>query len=344
MRLALFVPGPLDTISGGYLYDRRLVEGLRGLGHAVRVVELGGACPMPDEAARNAARGGLSGLSAGEAPLIDGLALPAFAGMEAELHARGAVALIHHPTSLEAGPHKAALAAIERPLFAACGRLVATSRYTAQALPALGAEAARIGVVEPGTDPAARSTGSGGPGARILAVGALIPRKGHDVLLRALARLTDLEWTLRIAGPVADPVHARSLTALADELGLTQRVEFLGAIDAAALEAEYASADIFALATWFEGFGMAAAEAQARGIPLALCTGGAIADMVGPGAAILAPPGDSNSLSRGMRRPIIDAELRAQMAEASWKAGQSLPRWEDRATRFVAELEAAGHG
>jgi glycosyltransferase involved in cell wall biosynthesis len=175
-------------------------------------------------------------------------------------------------------------------------------------------------------------------------VGSLIPRKGHDVLLRALARLTDLDWTLRIAGPVADPVHADGLHALAEELGLANRVAFLGALTGEALEAEYAAADLFALATWFEGFGMAAAEAQARGLPLILCTGGAIADLVGPGAAILAAPGDANSLSRGMRRPIIDTALRAQMAEASWQAGQSLPRWEDRATRFVAELEAAGHG
>lgn len=344
MRVALLVPGPFDTISGGYLYDRRLLEGLRALGHSVRVIELGGDFPMPNGAAREAARAAIAGLAAGEVPLIDGLALPAFVGMEKELAARGVVALIHHPTSLEAGPHKDALAEIERPLFAACGRLIATSRFTAKSLPALGADPARIGVVEPGTDPAPRSAGSGGPGARILAVGSIIPRKGHDVLLQALGRLTDLEWTLRIAGPVADPVHARTLVALAEELGLTKRVEFLGEIGGAALELEYAAADIFALATWFEGFGMAAAEAQARGLPLALCTGGAIADLVGPGAAILAPPGDANSLSRGLRRPIFDADVRAQMAEASWKAGQSLPRWEDRATRFVAELEAAGHG
>jgi len=344
MRIALLVPAPFDTISGGYLYDRRLIEELRGLGHAVRVAELGGEFPMPDDVARGGARVALAALASGEVPLIDGLALPAFGGMEEELSGRGAVALIHHPTSLEAGPHKEALAEIERPLFAACGRLVATSRFTATGLPALGADPARVGVVEPGTDLAPRSAGSGGPGARILSVGSLIPRKGHDVLLRALGRLTDLEWTLRMAGPAADPVHARSLAALAEELGLTQRVAFLGAIDEAALDTEYAAADLFALATWFEGFGMAAAEAQARGLPLALCTGGAIAEVAGPGAAILAPPGDADSLSRGMRRPILDVDVRAQMAEASWKAGQSLPRWEDRATRFVAELEAAGHG
>ncbi|TCI00483.1 glycosyltransferase [Roseococcus sp. SYP-B2431] len=344
MRIALFVPTPFDTVSGGYLYDRRLVDGLRALGHEVRVVELDGRFPMPDEATEASARAAFAGLAGDEIPLIDGLALPAFASLTNELAARSAVGLIHHPTSLEPGPHQQALAERERALFAACGRLVVTSPYTAKGLPPLGADPSRIGVVEPGTDPATRAIGSGGPGARILSVGSLIPRKGHDVLLRALARLTDLEWTLRVAGPPADPVHAEGLAALAEELGLASRVTFLGAVDNGTLEQEYATADLFALATHFEGFGMAAAEAQARGLPLALCTGGAIADLVGPGAAILAAPGDANSLSRGMRRPLFDTALRAQMAEASWAAGQALPRWEDRATRFVAELEAAGHG
>lgn len=340
MRIALLVPGPFDTVSGGYLYDRRMVEGLRLLGHAVRVVELAGRFPWPDDAAQASAQAAWESLAPGEVPVIDGLCLPAFHRLAPDLTARHAVGLIHHPTSLEPGPHQAELADIERDLFAACGHLVATSAYTARTLKA---EPSRIGVVEPGTDAAPRATGSGEPGARILSVGALISRKGHDVLLRALGRLTDLEWSLRIAGPPADPVHAEGLRALAEELGLANRVEFLGAVTDAALDAEYAAADLFALATWFEGFGMAAAEAQMRGLPLILCTGGAVADMVGPGAAILAAPGDVNGLSRGMRRPICDAVLRAEMAEASWKAGQSLHRWDDRAARFAAELGAAGH-
>jgi glycosyltransferase involved in cell wall biosynthesis len=232
---------------------------------------------------------------------------------------------------------------VERTLFAACPRLVATSPMTARTLAEFGADPARIATVEPGTDPAPRSAGSGGPGCRILSVGALVPRKGHDVLLRALERLTDLEWTLRVAGPPADPVHARSLSALAEELGLAARVTFLGALDDAALEAEYAAADLFALATWYEGYGMVVAEAEARGLPLALCTGGAVAEIAAPGAAILAPPGDAISLSRGMRRPIFDAALRAQMAEASWQGGQALPRWPAQAAKLVAALEAP-HG
>ncbi len=339
MDIALLVPAPFDTISGGYLYDRRLVEGLRARGHGVRVVELAGTHPAADAAAQEAAGAALAGLRPGEVAVVDGLGLPAFAPHEAALRARGVVGLIHHPVCLEQGADRAALEPIERALFAACARLIVTSPMTATTLGAFGVDAGRVAVVEPGTDPAHRAKGSGGPGCRILAVGSIIPRKGHDVLLRALERLTDLDWTLRIAGAPADPVHLHSLQALADELGLAARVEFLGALDAATLEAEYAAADLFGLATHYEGYGMVVAEAQARGLPMALCTGGAVADLVAPGSAILAPPGDFNGLSRGMRRPLYDPLLRAQMAEASWQAGQSLPRWDAQAARFAALLE-----
>lgn len=340
MRLAFIVPAPLAATSGGYIYDRRLLAGLRARGVDVRVVELAGRFPAPDEAARAAMAAALDGVAADETPVLDSLGLPAADPAHPAL-AR-ALGLIHHPTSLEPGVDQAAQAALERPLFARLARLVATSPMTARGLPELGADPARIGVVEPGTDPAPRATGSG-EACRILAVGSLIPRKGHDVLLRALARLTDLEWSLRIAGPEADPVHAATLRALATELGLDARVAFLGAVTGEALEGEYAAADLFALATHYEGFGMAAAEAQARGLPLAICTGGAIAEVVGPGAAILAAPGNHDSLSRGMRRAIMDPGLRAQMAEASWAAGQRLPRWEDRAALFMDEM-ALAHG
>jgi glycosyltransferase involved in cell wall biosynthesis len=343
MDIALLVPAPFDTVSGGYLYDRRMVEGLRAQGHGVRVVELAGSHPAADAAAQATAGAALASLRSGEVAVVDGLGLPAFAPHEAALRARGVVGLIHHPVCLEQGADRALLEPIERALFAACTRLIVTSPMTATTLGTFGVDAARVAVVEPGTDPAPRAKGSGRPGCRILAVGSIIPRKGHDVLLRALERLTDLDWTLRIAGAPADPVHLHSLQALAEELGLTARVTFLGALDRAALEAEYAAADLFALATHYEGYGMVVAEAQARGLPMALCTGGAVADLVAPGSAILAPPGEFNSLSRGMRRPLYDPLLRAQMADAAWRAGQTLPRWDAQAARFATILEET-HG
>ena len=343
MSIHLLVPAPFSAISGGYIYDRRMVEGLRALGQDVRVVELAGRHPFPDAIATEAARAALAEIPAGARIVIDGLGLPAFLPFADELTTRGAVALIHHPTALEPGApasQRETLKAAERVLFNACARIITTSTPTARELPEdFGVDPARISVVEPGTDPAPRALGSAGPGCAILSVGLLVPRKGHDVLLRALARLTDLDWSLAIAGDATrDPVHADGLRALAAELGIAQRIRLLGALPDAALEAEYARADLFALATRYEGYGMAAAEAVARGLPLAITAGGAIAEIVPEAAAVVAAVDDHHSLSRAMRRPIFDTALRADMAEASWQAGQALPRWPDRAAAFLKAL------
>ena len=346
MTIHLLVPGPFDAISGGYIYDRRVVEGLRALGETVEVVELPGQHPAPDEAATEGARAALAAIPADARIVIDGLGLPAFLPVAQDLAARRAVALVHHPTALEHGASDAqrtVLKAKERALFAACARIVCTSPLTARRLPEeFGADPDRIGVVEPGTDPATRATGSGGPGCAILSVGTLVPRKGHDVLLKALGRLTDLEWSLTIAGDDRrDATHAQGLAALAEELGIAARVTFAGEVSGEALEALYHQADLFALATRWEGYGMAAAEAMARGLPLAITAGGAIAEVVTDGSAIVSAVDDHISLSKGMRRPIFDHDLRAEMAAASWQGGQGLPRWADRAAAFKAELDRA---
>jgi glycosyltransferase involved in cell wall biosynthesis len=253
------------------------------------------------------------------------------------------VGLIHHPTALETGfteEERAQLKADERRILPALPRLIAVSPNTSGRLVAeFGCEEARIGIVQPGTKEAARATGSGGDGCAIIAVGTLIPRKGHDVLLRALGRLTDLDWTLTIVGGAdRDPVHANGLRALAEELGIANRVTFAGEKDDAALDALYARSDIFALATHWEGYGMVIAEALARGLPLAITAGGAAADLAPREASVVSQPGDHTSLGRAMRRVIFDTALRAQMAEAAWQAGRALPRWPDRAAAFEAEL------
>jgi glycosyltransferase involved in cell wall biosynthesis len=343
MKIAFLVPGPITTISGGYGYDRRLIAGMRSLGHEVTVLELTGQHPLPDDAAQQSARAALAQVPADAQIVIDGLGLPAFETLLGELERRGATGLIHHPTALEhgnPGPVRDALRRAEQAIFPSLARLVATSAFTARRLaPEFGADPTRIGVVEPGTDPAPRSAGSGGPGCAILAVGTLTPRKGHDVLLRALGTLPDLDWTLTIVGSARDTVHADGLVALAEELGIGQRVTFAGEVaDMAPL---WAKTDLFALATHWEGYGMAAAEALARGIPVAITAGGAIAEVVPTTAGVISPPGDVVSLGKAMRRAIFDTDLRAEMAEAAWEAGQRLPRWEDRATAFVNEIEKA---
>jgi glycosyltransferase involved in cell wall biosynthesis len=342
MRVALFAPAPFDTVSGGYAYDRRMVEGLRALGHPVEVIALAGRHPLADGEAEAAARAGWQALAADAVPVIDGLCLPAFMPLADAVGGR-AVGLIHHPTALETGrPPDAAerLRETERALFPQLRRVVVTSEPTAKRLAdEFGVVAERCTVVTPGTDPAPRSEGSGGPGCAILSIGTLVPRKGHDLLMRALARLFDLDWSLTIVGDGRRaPDHAARLRALADELGIAQKLRFAGELDDRALDALWRRADLFALATQYEGYGMAVAEALKRGVPVAVTDGGAAGALVTPEAGIVAPVGDLDQLSKALRRPIFDAGLRRDMAEAAWQLGQSLPSWETQARAFADAL------
>ncbi|HTB42324.1 MAG TPA: glycosyltransferase family 4 protein [Acetobacteraceae bacterium] len=336
MHVSLIVPAPFDQVSGGYGYDRRMVAELRAQGDTVSVVELAGAFPLTDDTARDAACAAWDRLADATCPVIDGLALPAFAGMEDALAARGAIGLIHHPTALETGfteAERESLRGMEQRLYRRLHRLVVTSEPTAERLvTGFGVDRARVAVVTPGTDDAPRCMGSGGPGCEILSLGTLVPRKGHDVLLRSLARLFDLDWHLTIAGsPRRHPAYAESLVALAEELGIVPRVRFAGEMTGDALEALWHGADLFALATWFEGYGMAVAEALKRGLPVAVCAGGAAAALVEPEAGVVCEPGDQVQLSKALRRLIFSSSLRAELGEVAWQSGQKLPHWAEQA-------------
>jgi glycosyltransferase involved in cell wall biosynthesis len=343
MHVSLIVPAPFDAVTGGYEYDRRIVAGLRVAGHGVEVIELRGSHPLADEAARDAACAAWDSVSVDSRPIIDGLALPAFAGLDDALAARNTVGLIHHPTSLEVGfseTERANLLALEQRLFPRLIRIVVTSEPTADRLAAdYRVNRGRIRVVVPGTDDAPRSAGSHGPSCHILSIGTLIPRKGHDLLLRALARLFDLDWYLTIAGSSErDPVHAHALAAIVEERGVSRRVRFAGEVTGDALEALWRDADLFALATHWEGYGMAIAEALKRGVPVAVSDGGAAGHLVTPEAGVVCPVGDQVNLSKALRRLIFGNELRRRMAEAAWQVGQTLPSWRTQAREFVQAL------
>ena len=156
--VTVIVPGDLETRTGGYGYDRRMISGLRAIGWNVRPVRLDDTFPWPTAAARGAAAAALAAIPDGEVTLIDGLALGALPE-EARAHASRVpiVALVHHPLALETGlsaEQAARLEASERRALTAARHVVVTSRATAETLSRFDVEPARITTIEPGTDPA----------------------------------------------------------------------------------------------------------------------------------------------------------------------------------------------
>jgi glycosyltransferase involved in cell wall biosynthesis len=345
-RVAFAVPGELATPTGGYAYDRRMIAELQKLGWRVDVVGLGEGFPRPDAAVKAAARDALAAVPEKCPIVIDGLALGVLPEAANELRERNSLlALVHHPLALETGLPAAdaeAMRKSEREALAAARGVVVTSPSTSTLLaddydvpPEL------ITVICPGTEGGERAEGSSDGIVRLVAVGAVVPRKGFDVLIEALAPIANLPWRLSIAGDrTRDVKAAEQLDADIKQHGLSARVDVLGTVPPDGVGALYTGADIFVLASRYEGYGMAFAEALAHGLPVVGTTAGAIPDTVPPNAGVLVEPNDVKALTRTLRMLIENPNERRWLAAGAREAGLALPNWETQAKLFAGAIEA----
>lgn len=347
--LTLVVPGDPLTATGGYEYDRRVLEGLRNLGWVTQVLTLDGSFPMPTVEALRDAHQQLAAVPAGSLVVIDGLALGA---MPYIVHAHKdrlrMVGLVHHPLAAETGLTPELVAQLfesERRALEAMRRVVVTSQSTRQALAAYGVASDRIDVVEPGVDLPAmleadeRLHDASAP-VRMLCVATITPRKGHDLLVDALSNLTHLSWTLTCVGDTeCSPLTARALSMQIEAAKLENRIVLTGEIEEAALHEQFRSGDLFVLATRFEGYGMVVAQALAHGLPIVSTRTGAIEQMVSSDAGLLVEPGDGTALRDALSQVLSDPNLRRQLAAGSRAARSTLASW-SAASQRLSEILA----
>jgi glycosyltransferase involved in cell wall biosynthesis len=342
--LVFAYPGRLETPTGGYEYDRQVVAALRRAGRVVRLLALGDGFPFPAAKVSREALERVRALPSHTPLIIDGLALGALDGIGAALpDGTRLVALVHHPLALETGLDPGAAGRLhesESRALAAASAIVVTSHATAATLrQRFGIDPARLFVAPPGTLPAETAIGSGTAAPNLLAVGTLSPRKGHDLLVAALADLAALPWSLRIVGDAT--LHSGCAAALREQIaaaGLQDRIALTGALDRDALEDEYRLADIFALASHYEGYGMAYAEALAHGLPVIGTQAGAIPEVVPPDCGLLVPPGDVAALRDALHTMMTDSARRTRYAAGARAAAVRLPTWDQAATIFAAIL------
>jgi glycosyltransferase involved in cell wall biosynthesis len=343
--VAFAVPGDLDTPTGGYGYDRRIVAGLRARGWHVDVINLGDGFPHPPADVRKSAGARLATLATRGPVVVDGLALGVLPEAAEALHrSHQLVALVHHPLALETGldPNDAeALRLSERAALSFAHHVITTSDATARLLIGdFAVPAERITVVRPGTDRVVVRPRASGDGLSILSVGSVVPRKGFDLLVDALARCANLPWRLTIVGDRGrSPDTVRQLDAIIVQHRLNDRISFTGAVAPESLSALYAAADLFVLASRFEGYGMAYAEAIAHGLPVVGTAAGAIPEAVPPGAGVLVPPDDVDALAAALHRLIASPAERATLAAGARKAASRLPAWCEQSALFARVLE-----
>jgi glycosyltransferase involved in cell wall biosynthesis len=345
--LTFIVPGSIDQITGGYLYDRRIVDGLRTEGRQVGLLELMGRFPDADWVAKASAASCLRAMPDGAAICIDGLALAAFEeALPAEVERLRILVLVHHALALETGlePEEAErYAALERKLLPLCAGILCPSPRTAADVAAYGVPADRIAVVPPGTDRAdgpIEATKHDGP-ALLLTVATVTPRKGHLLLIEALASLHRRDWHLTAIGSLErDPETVTAVAELIAREDLSTQVDLVGEWPPARLSEAYRAADVFVLPSFYEGYGMAYAEAMAHGLPIVATDAGAIPETVPPTAGILVPAGDRAALALALDRMIGDKALRGRYAAGARAAAANFVDWAGTADHWGRAFDA----
>ncbi len=338
MRVAFVTVGDTGRLTGGYLYNARVLAALRERGIEVEEIVPCGASPEEQEAA-TPRLGSLFDPRRFDVVIVDALARIVCAPhLDRWREERPIVAMIHELPSM-AAPESVTdkEREYEEPLLRAdC--LIAVSGHGGSILEDRGIPAGRISVVPPGFDRLPKGGGKELPvrdsTVRALCVAQWIPRKGILDLVRAWTLHERPETSLELVGETdADPAYAASVHAAMAAPDASIAVS--GPVDDAALGVAYAAADLFVLPSRYEGYGVAYAEALAHGLPVIACNVGPVPELVGEETALLVPPGDVEALSGALDLLLEDPALRDKMSDAARRRAKELPRWEDTAAGFL---------
>lgn len=331
-------------LTGGFVYNTRLIRELGLRGWEILPLDLPAGFPRPDVAAKTRSADLLSALPDDALVIADQICLSPLADeLAREAQRLRLVMIFHHPIAMEEGlsaAERARFMAAERAALACCRVAVATSRTTADTLIAdYGVPAARVVVALPGIDRFEMAPPPEGGVPRLLSVGAVIPRKGYHDLIEALAGLTHVPWSLGIVGDLdRAPDYAARLRARLRTLGLADRVVIRGGIAPSELDEEWQSAHAYVAASLHEGYGMAVAEAIARGLPTVTTGADAVREWLDPAAALIVPERAPEALRDAIRRVLTEPSLRSELRAAALAQAARFPNWSDAAAAVDQRL------
>jgi glycosyltransferase involved in cell wall biosynthesis len=360
MRVGLALYGRLDERSGGFRYDRKLVEGLRAAGDAVEIVEL----PW-----RSYPRGLLDSALPGvkerlrvdvDVMLQDELAHPSLVGHNRDLPFP-VVGVVHHLRASESRRLAPLYRAVERRYLATVDGVVCNSAATRDAVDALGVDPDATVVAPPAGDRfdpaiddaaiAARAAALGeatGDGSaddpdhlRVAFVGNIEPRKGLDTLVEGVAR-TDAAVDLTVVGRAVDEGHVADVRRLVRERGLGDRVQFAGRLPDDALADVLRESHVLAVPSRYEGFGIVYLEGMSFGLPAIASRAGGASETVADGeTGVLVDPDDPAAVARALDGFAADPDRLAEMGLAARRRYERHPGWNEstaRVRRLLAEV------
>ena len=333
----LVLPNDIDDPrrpSGGNSYDRRVSDGLRGLGRPVHEHSVRGPWPDLDTESCRALELTLAGLPRGAVVVVDGLLGSAGEVLAAHGRRLRLVVLVHLPLGPGSGEGRTLAAAVAA---------LTTSRWTARwLLEHYPLDERRVHVAAPGVDPAPPTRRSPG-GVRLLCVGAVTPVKGQDLLVEALHGVRDLEWRACLVGSTeVDPAYAALVRQQVERLGLGDRVRLTGPLTGERLAAAYAGADLLLAPSRQESYGMTIVEALARGLPVLAADVDGVPESLGRGLDGVLPgalldPHDVSAWTAALRGWLTGPDLRRALRGAASSRRGQLRGWDD-TVRLVARV------
>lgn len=359
MRIGLVIYGSLETLTGGYLYDRIAVEGLERLGHEVEVIGLGGG-PYLSRLSQGLTPGLCRRLLDGRFDILlqDELCHPSLFWLNRRLrrlHGPPLVAIVHHLMCREPRPQwrNWLLELVERRYLASLDGFIFNSKTTARTVTALVGEGRPHVVAYPAGDrfgiplsPDSISLRARRPGPlQLLFLGSVIPRKGLLPLLSALAGADRELWRLTVVGSLEfDPAHAAAVRERVDELGLADAVRFVGPCSGEGLVEIMSASHLFCMPYAYEGFGIAILEGMAFGLPAIGCRDGAANETIDHGSnGFLLAADDLAGLAPLVVRLQHDRETLLRLSLAARQTCADRPGWRDSVAAmnaFLTEMQS----
>lgn len=345
MRIGLLIYSSLESISGGYLYDRQLVAFLRRSGDIVEVISLPWRNYWRHLMDNFSADLGEQLVHAGlDVLLQDELNHPSLFYLNRRLRGQlrfPLVTIVHHLRSSERHPGGLhwLYRMVERRYFNTVDGIICNSQTTCRSVSKLGVALSGIPqlVANPAGDHIAKylseeqiqlRSASFGP-LRLLYVGNVIPRKNLLSVLVALSGLEDEPWTLKVVGSLeSDHRYAELVRRKVAEFGLSDRVELCGSMNEIDLQGAYESSQVLVLPSQYEGYGIAYLEGMAYGLPAIASTSGAAGEIVSDGRnGFLVTPGSVDELRNRLHRLICDRGLLLKFSLAARERYLAQPNW-----------------
>lgn len=346
MNIGLVIYGSLDTLSGGYLYDRKLVEYLRGQGDTVEIISL----PWRNYAAHLTDNFWFRQPKHLDVLIEDELNHPSLMAANAGKHFYPVVSLVHHLRCSELRPkwQNIFYRTVEKKYLQSADRFIFNSQTTKNAVNELMVNEMPSIIAFPPTDRFGEILSereiierAKNLTLRILFLGSIIERKGLHTLLDAL-RLLPSEFRLDVIGSLTtDCAYSNAMQAKVTVYGLQSTVHFHGAIDNQPLIELFKQAHIMVVPSSYEGFGIVYLEGMGLGLPAIGTTKGAASEIISNGKnGYLIRPDDAETLAKHLSALAADRDLLAELSIHALMRFRKQPKWEQTAGRIRSFLLA----